>query len=139
MLFKNINDIFEIVPPVSCDGINNRQLPPAEQMYFKVYGVNIVDKDNLDIQSTLDRNRLTPEKAMEEYHKRLCGLVREKFVSLHNYFIETPDGLRAVTDFDEFRQIAPPELVQWLFSVIMSGEALSAAERKNFSPESASA
>lgn len=139
MLFKSINDIHEIVPPVSRGTVNNRQLPREEQLYFKVRGVNISDKDNLDMQAALDRNRFTPEKALEEYHKRVCSLVKEKFVSLHNYFVEAPDGPREVTTFEEFCQVAPPELVQWLFSVVMSGEALSAAERKNFSPESASA
>jgi hypothetical protein len=133
MLFKNINDIFEIAPPIMCGKVSNRQLPPEEMVYIETRGVTLSEKDADDIKNGLDFASMAQDKALENKLERIYKRAKEKFVALHNYKIPTADGgEREVTDFDDFRQVAGPELVSWYLGVIMSGESLSAAERKNF-------
>lgn len=136
MRFRSINDIYEIAPPLFFDGVNNRSLPEEEMFYLCVKGISITEQELLDREAALDAQtrRFEPAKAMDEQRRRTYEKVKEKVVSIHNYFI----GDREVTDFDELVRDGQPELVRWLFTVLTSGEALSRAERKNFLSPSAS-
>jgi hypothetical protein len=134
MIFKKIGDVYEIAPPINFGGVNNRSLPEEEMVYIRVQGVTITDKDDLDEKTSLDRNKFEFKKFLEETRKRTYALVSSKVLSVHNYFVETSDGQQEIKTFAELCEVAPPELIQWIISVIMSGEALSAAERKNFLP-----
>lgn len=139
MLIPDINAIHEIAPPLFIGGVSNRQLPPEEMIYFRVRGVNMQDKEELDRQTALSATTMDPEKRVEERIRRGYDLARKKFVSLHHYRVPTADGgSREVTEFDDFCRVAPSELVAWFFDVIQWGEKLSAAERRNFLPPAAS-
>lgn len=138
MLFPDITSIHDIVPPITIGGVSNRSLPPEEQLYFRVRGISITDQDELDQAAALDAARHDLKVRMDNQRRRLYDLVKKKVVEIVGYQIAGPDGPRSVTDFDEFIRVAPKELVTWLFTVINSGESLSAAERKNLSRGSAS-
>lgn len=131
MLFPNINSIHEIIPPITIGGVSNRDLPPEEQLYFRVRGISITDQDDLDQAAALDAARHDLKVRMDNQRRRLYDLVKKKVVEIVGYQVDGPDGPRPVTDFDEFVRVAPKELVTWLFAVINSGESLSAAARKN--------
>lgn len=139
MLIPDINAIHEIAPPLFIGGVSNRQLPPEEMIYFRVRGISMPDKQELDRQVALLSTTLNPEERLKEKVKLDHGLARKKFVSLHNYRVPTGDGgSREVAEFDEFCTVAPAELVAWFFDVITWGEKLSAAERRNFLAQPAS-
>lgn len=132
MIFRAIGDVYEIAPPLQLGGVINRTLPPDEMLFFKVRGVNIKEKDTLEMEAELDRARFARDKALEKYNERIYSLVRSKVVEVCNFYVEGPEGPREVKDFDEVCRLAPPEVISWLISTIMSGEALTAAERKNY-------
>jgi hypothetical protein len=46
-------------------------------------------------------------------------------------------GGREIATFDDFYKNAPPELVSWVLRAVYSTQILTAAERKNLSPGSA--
>jgi hypothetical protein len=134
VLIPDINSIHEIVPNLFISGFSNRQLPESEKIYFETRGVSMPDKETLDREFGLFGATHNLEERAKEKVRLDYALARKKFVALHNYYIPTPNGPRAVTDFDDFCRVAPPELVAWYFDVIQWGEKLSMADRKNFLP-----
>lgn len=138
MIFTDINDVFEIVPPGKYGGELLRSLPREQMPIIGVRGVNSIDIDQFERANDVDAQsrRHTPDRLAEERHKRLFDLVRSKVAHLRNWHFRLNGVVREVTSFDEWCRCAPPELVNWLFAICMSGEGLSAAEVKNFEPES---
>lgn len=135
MIIPDINAIHEIVPPAFYGGVNNRQLPPDQMLYFRARGISMPDKEELDRQTSGLMTTKNPEERLKEKLQLDYALARKKFVSVHNYLVPLPDGgSRPVIDFDDFCRVAPPELVAWYMDVIQYGEKLSAAERRNFLP-----
>lgn len=133
MKFRSINDIYEIVPPILFDGISNRDLPAEEQFIIRVKGLSITDLERIENEATLDVNRFEPVRRVEEQRKRMYDLLRSKVAGISGY--QLADG-REVTTFDELVAEGCPEVIKWLFSVVSSGERLSAAARKNSLPGS---
>lgn len=133
MKFRSINDIFDIVPPIVFDGVNNRELPPEEQFIIRVKGISISEQERLEKEAAIDVSRFEPIKRLEEQNRRTYDLVRSKVVSVSGYVLA--DG-RELTTFDELVAEGCPEIIKWLFPVLSSGELLSRAERKNFAPAS---
>jgi hypothetical protein len=128
MKFRSINDIYEIVPPIIFDGVSNQDLPPDEQFTIKVKGISISELEKMEKETSLDASRYEPVRRMDEQSKRFYDLVRSKVVAVCNY--QLADG-RELTTFDELVAEGCPEIVKWLFSILSSGERLSAAARKN--------
>lgn len=138
MLIPDINSIHQIVPNIFIAGISNRQLPPEEMIYIEARGINMAEKETLDREISLYASTHNSEERLKENLRLSYELARKKFVAIHNYYVPGPEGPRAVTDFDDFCRVAPPELVGWYFDVIQWGEKLSMAERSNFLQPSAS-
>jgi hypothetical protein len=138
MLIPDIKSIHEVVPNIFIDGKSNRQLPPEEQIFFEARGINLAEKEQLDQAFSVFAPTHNPEERVKEKTRLDYDLARKKFVAVHNYYVPGPEGPRAVTEFDDFCRVAPPELVAWYFYVIQFGEQLSMAERRNFLPQPAS-
>ena len=139
MILRDINDIYEIAPPITVGGVSNRSLPAEEMITYRVQGISCPDLDALELQDQIDAGKYDRSRCIEEQQKRRYALVKSKVQSIHNYRIRTADGgEREVTSFDEWYKVAPKEQRDWLFAVAHSGEALTAADRANFLPQSAS-
>lgn len=130
MKFKSVTDKFEIAPSLFFDGVSNRSLDKDEMFYLVVSGMSQAEIDQIEKENSLDLSRYEPAKRIDEQNKRLYDKVKAKVHSIHNYTLPSGD----VTDFDELMKHAGPELVKWLYSVLVSLESLSRAERKNFLP-----
>jgi len=138
VIVPDINSIHEVAPNLFIGGQSNRLLPAEEMIYFEVRGVRLAEKEAVDREFVVYAQTHNPEERVKERARLDYDLARKKFVKLHNYFVSAPEGPRAVTEFDDFCRVAPPELVAWFFDVILWGERLSAAERANFLPPAAS-
>lgn len=123
---KSRNHVYETLPPF----MNNRQLPPEEQIVVGLKVVMLPEQDAFQREAMAIRSEYALDKAQELIEEASRNIVREKFVSIEGLQIEGFETL----DFDTFYKEAPPELVGWVVRAVMSTTELSAAERKNFVP-----
>lgn len=127
----NKNHVYECLPPY----LNNRQLPPDQQIVIGLKAVTFNDQNDLQKDIISIRTDFAIDKAAEKIEERNQELSKSKFKFIKNLNIE---GVEGEIDFDIFIKEAPLELAKWVSMAIMSTEILTLAERKNFSPESSS-
>jgi hypothetical protein len=119
MEFYPIDHVYECIPPVR----GNEQA--AEPV---VIGLKVISLPDQDTEITASRGL-----GAEAITKRTMDLLRSKVAFIRDLKV----GGREITTFDDFYKNAPPELVGWVLRAVYSTQILSAAERKNSSPESA--
>ena len=123
MDFNSSDHVFDCIPPV----LGITKAPEDEQV---VIGLSIVKMPEVDLDQTAEiKARLdhTPDKSSEMVAEITLARIREKVHHIKNLTV----GGQAVTDFDTFYKVAPPELVRWVVKSVYSYYALSQAERKN--------
>lgn len=124
------NHVYEAVPPF----LNNRQLPPEEQIVIGLKVVTYPEQDAFQRECLAIRSDYALDKSQEMIEEKSRELVKNKFIFIQGLEIEGFDQL----DFDILYKEGPPEIVGWISRAVMSTAELSAAERKNFVPEFAS-
>ena len=121
--------IYEVAPPFQ----NNRLLPKDQMIWFGVKGISMLDSDKLEMASVSANNDFARDKAAEIIQGKLLDMIKGKIDSINNLVV----GGRKITAFDEMYRLAScKEITNWLCTVIHSTISLSAAEIKNFLPES---
>lgn len=130
MKVKSRNHVYECLPPF----LNNRQLPPEEQIVVRLRVVTLPEQDAYQRELMSIRSDYALDKAQELIEQKSKEIVKQKFDGIDGLEIEGFSEL----DFDTFYNEGPPELVSWVVRAVMSTTELSLAERKNFVPESGS-
>lgn len=121
MEFEAPDHVFNCVPHIRG---NELAAQPVE------IGLQVVTVPELDVEVNASRGL-----AQEAIDKRTKDLIRSRVKYIRNLKV----GGREITEFDDFYKSAPPELVRWVCQAVYSSVMLSAVERKNSSPGSASA
>lgn len=124
------NHVYRYVP----NFLNNRQLPPAEQIVLLLKTITAPEQDLYERDAYTNTRTYSADKAQELNEARLNKMFAEKFIGVEGLEIEGFEG--KTLDFDTFYAEAPPEIVNDMLRAIRSGEILTAGEQKNFLPES---
>ena len=131
MKVRGQQHVYRFVP----NYLNNRQLPPGEQVVIRMRNLTIPEDDSLQREIMLNQRKFSPDKAQELKEKRFVDKMREKFDGVEGLEIEDPTGLD-LDDFDIFYAHAPREIVNAFIVALRSTETLAEGEEKNFLPES---
>lgn len=133
MKLKSRSHVYECLPPF----LNNRKLDPSDQVVIGLKVIPMNEQDMFQRQITIVQSEYARDKALELVEQKTKELVKGKVEYIRGLCIEGINDDGADLDFDTFYAEGPPELVSWVIRAVMSTTELSAAERKNFVPESA--
>lgn len=120
--------VYDCLPPY----FDNRILPEDEQFIvgLKAVGIGAIKALHKDIAS------IYSDYAIDEAHKlkeeRTEELIKSKFVYVKGVEIDGHEGEIDYETLCKTDELA--EIVSWISRVVMSGEELTKAERKNFLP-----
>jgi hypothetical protein len=96
-------------------------------------GVSMLDLDKIDAATVAAYNDYAKDKAAEVIQGKQMDLIKSKVAYIKNLVV---DGKQIDTFETAYALACCKELVQWIQAAVHSTMILTAAERKNFLPES---
>jgi hypothetical protein len=130
-VFKK-SHVFDTLPPYR----NNRTLPHeqrSEQIRIGLSVATLPEQDAYRNALYAIDNDYAVDKAKELRRDKSIEFVGSKVAYIEGLEIE---GIEGLLTFKDLYNEGPPEIANWVMNAIMTTTELSAAERKNFVPES---